>query len=270
MSNVYVPLAGKSIRIHKGHRELIEYAKSLGDVTVVLIPRFRNQVAHLLDNITIEYDEDLTEQINSIKELGVKVKLREFLTIDSETRTRLLPEAQEFVELYKDELLLERFYRRAISTLMTILVKSEIEENRKISTSIYGPEVINFFFKSVGKLLGNSEYFIFPKVVKHTKTRIRYQGVYNKVPSEIRESVLELRDVIDSAKPYYKIGSNVSLINELNISYKDKVWEVYDIGVFEGGMVDGRLETTSFRFPLPDKPGTKGNSILIEEIDYYA
>ncbi len=270
MGNVYVPMAGKNAKIHMGHRELIEHAKSLGDVTIVLMPKFRSQVAHLLNNITIEYDEDLTEQINSIKELGVKVEVKEFLTIDSETRTRLLSKAQALVELYKDELLLERFYSKAVYTVMSTLVKSEIGKTREIDTTVFGPEVINFFFKSVGKLLGKSGYFIFSKVVKHTKTKVRYQGAYDLVPSEIRNSVLELRDVIDSAKSHYKVGPNVGLVNELNISYKNKVWDVCDIGVFEGGIVDGRLETISFRFPLPDKSGTKGSSILIEEIDYYA
>jgi len=265
-------MAGKNAKIHMGHRELIEYAKSLGDVTIVLTPKFRSQVAYLLDDITMGYDEDLTEQINSIKELGVKVEVKEFLKIDPEThtRTRLLLKAQAMVELFKDELLLERFYRKAVYAVMAYLVRWETGKTRGPGTTIYGPEVVNFFFKSVGKLLGKSDRLIFSKVVKHTETKVRYQGAYDIVPSGIRDSVLELRDVIDSAKSHYKVGSNISLVNELNISYKEKVWDVYDIGVFEGGIVDGRLETTSFRFPLPDKPGTKGSSVLIEEIDYYA
>jgi len=266
---MYIPIEGKNFKIHKGHRELIEYAKLLGDVIVVLVPKFRDQVARLIDNVTIEYDEDLTEQINSIKELGVEVIVKEVLKIDLEIRSRLLPKAQSLVELYRDELLLERFYRRAVYGVMAALVRLEVGKTQKFDTTIYGAEVINFFFKSVGKLLGKSGYLIFPEIVKHDETRIRYQGVYNKVPSEMINSVLELRDVIDSAKPYYEVGSNVSLVNELNTSYKENVWKVHDIGVFEGGMIDGRLETTSFVFPLPDEPGAKGSSIIMEEIDYH-
>jgi hypothetical protein len=91
------------------------------------------------------------------------------------------------------------------------------------------------------------------------------QGSMTGISKAMRKYVVKFKDVVDDAKPYYEIGRNTKLEKELRLSYKQEPWRVGSIGVWEGGMVKGRLEVTTFVVP-----NDSGGSILLEEVDYYA
>jgi hypothetical protein len=69
-----------------------------------------------------------------------------------------------------------------------------------------------------------------------------------------------LRSVIDNHRGKYRIGSNASFVEKLNyLSRRDHLpWKVTDITVWEGGLVDGRIEVTGFEF---------SNGVMVEEVN---
>lgn len=261
---VLVSIAGKEGPVHPGHIELINYAKSFGDVTIRIAPKFRSWSSYVLTGRRDEESEDLTEMINSIESLGVSVLVADLPVVDEEARKATLEDAAKWVDLYKNTLVFERYRSLALTSLAGAYLREiSINTYQKV---VRGPDVISFFLKSVFQLLGASkERIIMPTMVKDPNA-IRYQSTTERLPVKFQSVLLELKTIMDDVRPAMRRGRNNKLVDDLNREVcKDKEWSVFEAAVFEGGVIEGKIEVLAFSFPTDNK----GGHLIIEEVDYH-
>ena len=266
---VLVPMSGRETEIHEGHIQLINYAKKFGDPIVIVDQGFKKWVRYLASRdfkTKPDLEENVTAEVASIEKQGVKVFVNKPPAVNSRVMNNIHRSSVGLAQIYEKELMFKRYFRLAVATLVgRTLAKRRWQIVRNPPISVRGPEVLSFFQKSVSKLMGGSEVEIMPTIVKDPATKIRMQGSMAGIPKTMREHIVKFRDVVDNAKSHYEIGRNIKLEKELRLSYKQEPWRVGSIGVWEGGMIKGRLEVTTFVVA-----NDSGGSILLEEVDYYA
>jgi len=267
VGKILIPIGGHSF-VTDAHAELIRYAKTLGDPLVYLIRDFREWSTWVRGGQRRKPTNIVTtEQVEGFKQLGAEVVEQEPAYVDEDVRLRLLAEAEALVNIYADQLIISRYKILATSFLLRRWARLESNpgfSHYNIDAILNGPDILGFFRKSVGKLLGGVPYVIMPKIIKDSVVKIRAQFTMSLLPPDYYEATLELRSVFEDTKPKFKVGNNTALVQEVNNSYKDRIWKVCEIAVFEGGMIDGRIDMMSWLFP-----NNKGGSLVIEDLDYY-
>lgn len=226
-----VPMTIKSSAIHAGHIAVIEYAKSIANEVEASIIDLPGLGHYMIDGILPEV-VNVDKQVESIKKLQVNILVREILVLSEEERIRLATMFTNFVKLYNDVLILDRYIKMAELILISGQLKIFFEDNwTKSDVIIRGPEISSFFLKSASKLLKwSNNIVILPSMIKDFATKIRCQSMIEKCPKEFLKQIPNFRKVVDDAKKFYKIGRNNDLEKELNYSYVDKKWNIHEIG----------------------------------------
>lgn len=262
MKKVVVPIQAKETPIHDGHREVIEFAKQFGDVTVRITPPMSDTCTYLLEGRVIKKDIDTSLLLDSIQKLGIKHRLPKDVEWGNRERWRQswLKKATNLIELYKDSLILDRYIKQATALTVAAYMKSGGKPEEDVT--VMGPEIAHFFLKNIGKLFNSAPLEIYPRIIKDKNTKLKAQGALSHIAPTIAE---ELYQMVKGAQEYYKVGSNKELVKELQAAYKGRkeFWTLEDITVFEGKFYGGRIEITGFRLPIE-------NGIwLIEEVEYF-
>lgn len=243
---ILVPMHPKNSKIHSGHKKIIEYAKEFGDPIVII---YNNK------NI------DTTNQIESLNKINIESKIIKLPPINKKIQKKIINATNFFINLYKNQLIVERHIRRARQSIIrhylsrTPVSKSEVFR-------IYGPEPGHFFIKSFLELTSRNTCVICPYMIK-PPDNIRYQTMTSKLKPSQQKFLPYIKRLLNDSKYLYKKGSNEKLVKELNSYHKKLKFQIKDITVYEGGIFEGRLEVVGISFP------NKKGSVVIEEIDYY-
>jgi len=280
MSKILVPIADHKY-LTAAHKALIEFAKTLGEPVVTIILGLREWNQWLRDG-TLGYDpvvgvvktkEDMfppieERQLQEVRDMGVTdIEVVSPNLVSDSDRDQLYKEAKSLVDLYADQIILYRYYLLAISSVMRRWCRDKVRNlGADVEYVVRGPELTAFFMKHVGRLFGSLPHVIMPEMVKDPDTKVRSQFTMERVPPRYMDIIFELHPVYLSFKDRMKIGSNSELVKEVNNSYKSKKWELIDTTIWEGGIVEGRLQIASFRVMIDDR----GGGIIIEDADYYA
>jgi hypothetical protein len=191
------------------------------------------------------------------------------VSVHKDIRQKALDFASAFMEPYKDTLILDRYIQVATLLVAGTHLRRKIWKDQMLKSKIpieaaaRGPSVISFFLAQVNPKLGRPPCYVYPKIVKDPRTGIQFQSSINQILGSHRPALERLPMVLGEFKDRLKVGRNLELEKEINGSYYYTPWKIQEIAVFEGGMVPGRLEVVSFRFPC-----LRG-SILIEVTEYY-
>lgn len=273
---ILVPLADHD-DLTVAHKAIVKYSKTLGDPTVTITVGLREWNMWLRDG-KLGYDPAVgvmkrnrfpkvkEKQVQGVRDLGItKIEIVRPDYPTETVRKKLLKNAKGFVGIYEDQLVAERYKLLATSALMRLWVREMSPNFQGIEQDcvLVGPELTMFFLKHIGHLLGWKERIIMPEMVRDPQTGIRSQFSLRHIPVETMATVMGLRRVFLDAKPHLKVGKNEKLVKELNHSFSQGV-EIIDATVWEGGIVDGRLESMGFWVPTPN-----GGSVLIEDVEYH-
>lgn len=261
MKKVVVPIQAKETPIHDGHKEVIEFAKQFGDVTVRIIPPMSDTCTYLLEGRVIKKEIDTSLLVESLQRLGIKHTFPKDTEWETRERWRQswLKKATNLVALYRDSLILDRYIKQATALTIAAYMKSGGKPEEDVT--VMGPEIAHFFLKNIGKLFNSAPLEIYPKIIKDKNTKLKAQGALSHMAPAIIE---ELYQMVKGAQEYYKVGSNDELVKELQTAYKGRkaFWVLKDITVFEGKFYGGRMEITGFEVPIE-------NGIwIIEEVEY--
>lgn len=272
---ILIPLADHK-RLTEAHKKLIEYGKSLGDVTVSVTLGLVEWNKWLRDGV-FGYDPAVGTikkkkknlcvqegQLRGIQDLGIEdIKIVTPGYVSEGKRKEVLKVAEKFIAMYDSQLIVERYKLLALSGLMRRWTEEDsILGSVGMDYVLRGPELQAFFFRHIGRLFGWKEIIIMPEMVRDSLTGIRSQYTLSKIPMESLESVMGFRRIFLDAIPYMTVGPNDDLVRELNQSYTGGV-EITDATVWEGGMVEGRLVAMGFTVPTPG-----GGSAIIEDVEY--
>lgn len=265
MGIVRVAIQNSKYGLHNGHRELIRYGKSLGDVIVCLAENLMDRNNYLVTGAgKPHYKINDSQFAQDCQDLGVKYKKPYFIVCSEAKRKEAYAFAKGFADQYAGVLLADRYIMEYTSQLirewfLTLGVRAR--ENRG-DIYLSGPDVISFFWKYRTEQKWPMQRVIWPNIVRDD-----FGLKLSTSSMDITFDKTLLRQSIDGWKPKYKVGKNEELVKELNASYSEETvgWRVNDILVYEGGFVPGRLEVTSIRYstgPLSYK--------LFEELEYHA
>ena len=257
MVKVSVPITRTNDGFHEGHKALIEFAKSIGEVSVTMVENPMHRNTYLLTGKgTSKYPINTVKFANDCKQLGVTYRKAVYLRLSEDVRLKRYEKAKKIVDRpeIREQLLAERYIRQAICSLMWTFSFT----NKGVDYIVQGPEVASFCFRAISRKTGKFlERKIFPRIVKD-EHGLKTSSSWKNFPGDRSK----LRPIVDDIRTSYQIGSNTELVKELNSSYPaDRGWKFYDILVYERDTC--RLEVTSFDYVVNGAGG------IVEEIDYY-
>jgi len=260
MSRVSVPIINNPDGLHEGHKALIQFAKQYGDVYVALGERVQDRNKYIETGKTqSEYNIDAKKMKQDCDKIDVALVLPDFLEVSESRRILMYNRAVGFMETCKDLLISKLYIKEATFALASSLMRPQTLE-RQYDFLIYGPEPLPFFFKKIASMAGTyGERPIFKQVVKD-KDNIKIGSSWKNAPINKKRA----RQIIDAARGRYKVGNNSDLVEEINNSMlSTEEWKVYEMIVYEGGFVEGRIEHTAFCYPT--NPGLA----VVHNIDYF-
>jgi len=261
---ILVPIDGKIGKIHAGHKELINYAKELGTVVVSVTPSLISWYNHVLKGHVFEDAPEPAAELSSIQELGVDVFVMKREIFDEQNRLKYLKKAEKMVDELEQDLFIDSYKNALIVGLVGGLSREDKKLNLlKIDSVVRGPEVLSFFFKYFANKLNWPKNVIMPSITKHSTYKIKHQSLLDLLSSEAKIYVKQFSSILDSVQSQLELGNNSKIVEELNYSYQNENWSVRDIAVWEGGIVDGRIEV--MRFLVRSGEAT----LIIEDTRYY-
>lgn len=264
-SRTIVPMNKHKTGLHDGHRKLIKLAQDVGDR--VVIPMLYDTFAwytYLLDDIVVSIPEvDNTEQMREFEQHQVVPWVMPFYEIPLEKRLEWRRKAEGVLQQFYPYLYSPFHQRYALQ--LTIELIRQIERSKGgVKYAVKGPEWQSFLIKALKPLLGSPvQVIIYPKIEKDPATHIRLQGGVSYMYPTHRQELTKLNGIIAGIRPKLTIGNNAALVQEVNASYRKRPWKLESIGVFEGGIIPGRLESFRFTFPAEVK-----GTVVIEETNY--
>lgn len=272
MGRVIIPIADHVSGLHKGHLQVIDFANEFPGTKVVrVIKDAKRWRQHLLTGTPFTAPRPVSSKMRTDLNKKMYANPDKVETSWEEVNVQSVPEIQRVVmykkanaliSLYEDVLLLDEYKRRAMILLMGLLSFSHVTIDRN-DIFVRGPDLVSFFQNSVRKLIGAPEVKIYPHIIKSEETKIREQGSLDDVPTYYDSYVKRLGSMIAGAAPYFRPGRNSKLVVELNEAYISKPWSIRGIAVYEGGMVQGRLENVLISFP------SNNGTVIIEDTNYY-
>jgi hypothetical protein len=158
---ISVPMGSHPAGIHDGHRALIEYARSLGDEVIVPIIDVQATMKYIEKGVVPDISSDLNAQRQDIEKCNAIPITREIGPVNRAHFEKLRESYGRLVALYGDFLILERYKKLAFLSLVSAYINPV-----KADLVIRGPEIVSFFMRSVGKLLGWVDIRIFPGMIK--------------------------------------------------------------------------------------------------------
>jgi hypothetical protein len=254
------------LALHNGHRELFNYGKSFGEVSVTVyrdLPTIWKYFSSGEKKVPKE-DIDLSKLLSDLDELDIKYEcksLSHLPTLHEEDRARYYQEGLNLAIQNRDILLSRRYddiiaRRYVVSKLIHYLQNVDI---------LCGPEIPYFFRRAfTNNFEGKGQIYIMPKMVQDPEIGIRYQ-MYKDIAVAKYSDIGRIKYMIDGARPFFKPGRNDKLVTELQEAYPTRSWTLKDIVVYEGDFVDGRLEVVSVTVPNPTGSGTLGLDSMIYE-----
>jgi len=271
MGHVAVNILAKQGAIHNGHKAILNYTKQFGKPMAIITPNpmgWSNYVMH--GTPYTESNIDITPQLASIHELNIETVVLENKMIDEKLRQTTLQQVTSFVNLYKDQILSDRYISFTIYTATSMLLRSKsgIDYKFKVDRFVRGPEFVNFFIKAMGPLMGlestiAEKYLIYPHIIKDEKFGIKAQSRLDNVPEIYQEEIKRIPYIVAGARDRFKVGNNKDLAQELREVYgPSRKIKLDEILVYEGGFVPGRLEVVSFLYRDP-----KGYT-FVEDVNY--
>ncbi len=256
---ILIPTQDKPNGFHKGHEALIEFGKSMGDVTVAVHYDLVTWNKYLLNGDITQPDKMKSEKTESdIRRFRVKAKSFGLARMNERKRMVLLQKATAFLKPFEKDLLLHRYVDIVRGTIMRTMTRS------KTTTDVIlrGPEVVPFFLKYIGDRHSQPREEIFPFIIKNDISGIKLQSNLELVaPQRVRG----IKRIIRDASKFYRVGLNQKLAEELTASHEDEDFRIHDIAVYEGGFVKGRIEVTGFSIR-----GMDGRWVFLEDVEYYA
>jgi hypothetical protein len=244
--NVVITMRPHPEGLHAAHKEIIEFAKTFGDVTV-----------RILD---LE-GRDLSKQADDFNDLGVKHRfLVPSTPLTAEEKQEFTDRAVEMIAPYKDELKLVYYYNWAIP-LITGYFRRLKEKENNVDIVVSGPQVIAFFMKRIAEdYKWPVQFQIYPKQIKNPETGMSYSGsIIKNVPKSFWPKLKEIRKAIDQNKA----DLAKKQIPYLNKRIEDPAWKFENFYRWEGGIIDGRIDVTKLQL------FTNNGSFSIGEVDYY-
>lgn len=274
---VLVPLANHSF-LTEAHTEIINYAKTLGDVAVSITVGLREWNYWLREGKKFGLDPafgyrkriddaskvDIKKQVEQVKALGIPKVEAVYPSFNEARRKYALPIATKFMNLYRDQIISKRWYDSCLSTLMRNIVgEPPMKSIEGVEAILRGIEVQSFFSQHHRKLFEWIDCIIYPNIVRDKLLGIRGQFTLKFVDPSCREQLAEIRPVFLSVKNrLVPRNDNLDIIEELNYSYRSRAWKIIDAIAIEGGIVPGRL--VGIGVVVPAREGT----IYVEDIDY--
>lgn len=255
--NILVIIQAKKVPIHQGHIELINFAKTLGDVTVQVNYDTLGYSSYLDTGVKGSPEEGFPDQKKVFESVDVNLVENKLLDggIFEDDRIKLREACWARVNamnLNLPENLIQRVFKAYVSFIGSH-IKNFKQQSKypKYDQIVLGPEIEHFYLKYLFKNMiaegKRSNYkkdsiTIFPKTVLD-EYGLRYRSVYP-----------------DDFLPY------------LNIMRTDrKTLQIYNHQIYEGEIfLNGKLEITIYTIPITgdDKqwPPVKGSILWTEEI----
>lgn len=239
---VTVGIQTKKYPIHQGHIDLINFAKQYGNVVVTI--NDLDWLRHFINSHpgSREQETPSQSQLDSLKPLGVKVVHQKFSFSDEE-KIELVKKANAIIEPLKNQLILQRKIEICRSYCVRFLQFLSEKKKPSIKYLVSGPDVDYFFLKEAfkdntdtGTLRFPKNKILYPKVSKDPNTLLRYQTSSAVLTPEEIGSCKELAKIISRVREKFIKGSNISLVNNLNMDYSNKPWRIGDITVFKDGI----------------------------------
>jgi hypothetical protein len=274
--SVIVVMQAKNVPIHRGHINLINFAKQYGNV-VVLIRDFKWFVRFCFLGIKdTEIEEDIRQQVESLESLGIQVVYQPLIPesqafiasniMTDKVRIEWFNSAKEKVKPFEDQLILQRKINSCILLEMRINFWKVVHgETIPFSSSVVGLDVDYFYAKIVCKNAFTNwpqNRIMYSSRDVDPETGFNYQTSTSSLTPEQRTSCLELREIIDGVRHRYVKGLNTELVNEINSNYPNKLWKMNDIAVLRDGIFKTSvLECLSFLFVAQDS-----SIIIVEDI----
>ena len=260
---VGILISNNSNGLHKGHKELINFGKQFGDVTVYVIENMSMRNKYLLRGQgTDKYKVNLTKMQEGCNELGVSLKLQPYISISEQARLLYYEKARTFVEGYRKNLISQRYIQMAICSVMIGMIYTQSNQSISYNESnimVAGPDVLSFFYKFIAQICGWSDRKIFKQIIKD-EYGLKESSSFYETPISYDKD--KLRRIVDSVRWRYEIGDNNKWVREINEKYATENFRVSEVLVYEDGFVEGRIEVTAFSFVTP--VGLK----IVEEVDY--
>jgi hypothetical protein len=255
--------------IHQAHKNLINFAKGVGDPRVVVIlvdSKWINRYWFKGDT-SIPYSTPSDEQISALEEMGVVPIHWKHPHLTEEYRISRLEWAKKEIKPYESELILPR--KIDIAILFCAMFNDLRPEHSLLGHFVGGPGIDHFFLLDYSKDKGFKKYpknrVLYPKVEKDPLTGLRYQSTTDLLSKDRFEYLPRVRDVIDEARPRFKKGLNQDLVVELNKKIDSKLVRFEDIILYTGGIFGtARLENIGIHVFNPD-----GGSVLLEDLTLY-
>lgn len=255
-SKILVPIQDHKDGLHEGHRRLIQAAKGLGNPLILIAPNLRELADYFLTGRKITPTKGKTEE--DLNKIGVESYRSVYAEITESERLDKLSRAKAYVNLYNEFLCHDMYKELAVVFLMSLFTR----ESSNYGIFFRGPEVINFFLKHICKLF-EIDVCIYKEIVRDEALGVKASGRLGGL-KEHEAEIARIPHILGGCRSQLKIGSNLKLTEELNVSY-GRPWKLIDIIVHEGKMVDGgRLETALFSFR------TKFGLEILEEVTYNA
>lgn len=229
-------------KLHLGHIALLNYAKSFGEAHAPVYLDSR-AIAHYIQTGQIIRTQNVN--IHGMKKeldgLGVKSHYISLLKTckNEKNRLRAYEEALRVTNLYKDILLTPILQQQALTMMASrLMIKLSGNLEERAAAEIRGPYITNFVLKEIYKRVKSPlRVEIFPQIIMDRTTGLNYQSSIEKYPwlPRVGQAIL-------GARERFKIGRNEELVKELNSAYQHRPWKWYEIIVWEGGLVPGKLE----------------------------
>jgi len=186
--------------------------------------------------------------------------------LSPEVFNNLETEANEIIEKSKHLMEISTLGKRGRCLTRLIGRLSFKGINKRIKTSVVGPELENFFIKALMKerILDTVDDLTIYPIVTKDNDGFRYRTSEIHISSTQKEMFKLLLSEFNLAHSDLIAGNNFDLVTHLNsINKTSPDCEIREIYVYEGGVFGpGRLETITFSFTI-------GHTIqLIEESNY--
>jgi glycerol-3-phosphate cytidylyltransferase-like family protein len=181
-------MAGHTEGLHDGHKALIEFAKSLGDVTVEITRNLGERNAFLIHGRKYVQNQDVSKQFADIDELGVRIIILPQIIVSEKTRLRAEYRARKILYPLKEKLVLKRYQQYVGASIIASFLT---DRRRQYDLVVRGPEVPLFFLSSISKGMKWIESRFFNRIIK-SKDGIKLSWPFLR--GSMRKEDLKLED----------------------------------------------------------------------------
>lgn len=263
---IVVPMQYKLEGFHTGHMKLLDYARTINDTNIVVLPRTIDYQLYFLgrkENLAIP--KPLKRMGQDVSAMNLKMHLANYPTLPQWKRTDMWNSFSKLIEQYSDILPSTYLRQRCLIYLLgayhPVSYEGVKEKNWKIA--VRGPEPQVFFASIIRPLFRLTKPVIMPEIVKDPIYSIKAQDSINKLSDIQKESLTRIPYVLKGAFKHAKVGANLELAKEITVSY-NSLWKLEDLVILEGKLLPGRMEYALFSFR-----SETGGTQLIEDMTYY-